>query len=102
MYNVDYKLPYVDVCKEFIKFVIDRSLQTDRSRALDVICRPWATEQKNLKSQRKRVTKRRQETTIESRKGQKVEEQKSPQVNQAGKKPERHGAIRCETVKLMD
>jgi hypothetical protein len=39
-YHVDYNLPYVDVCQEFIKFAIERSLQNDRSRALDVICRP--------------------------------------------------------------
>jgi hypothetical protein len=49
-YNVDYKLPYVDVCKDFIKFCITQSLTSDKSRALDVICRPWATEEKTLKA----------------------------------------------------
>lgn len=39
-YNVDYESPYVDVCKEFIQFSIERSLRIDQSRALDVICRP--------------------------------------------------------------
>ncbi|KAF2735691.1 HET-domain-containing protein, partial [Polyplosphaeria fusca] len=52
LYTVDYKLPYVEVCKGFIQFSIDRSLQTDRSRALDVICRPWATEEKTLARRR--------------------------------------------------
>jgi hypothetical protein len=47
-YNVDYKLPYVDVCKEFIQFAIEQSVRIDPSRALDVICRPWATEEKVL------------------------------------------------------
>jgi hypothetical protein len=37
-YNVDYKLQYVDVCKEFVLFAIERSIQVDRSRALDVLC----------------------------------------------------------------
>lgn len=58
-YNVDYKLPYVDVCKEFIQFCIDQSRQIDKSRALDVICRPWATEEKDLEIRRRkeRITK---------------------------------------------
>lgn len=51
-YNVNYELPYVDVCKEFIEFAIERSLHVDPSRALDVICRPWATEQKILDAKR--------------------------------------------------
>ena len=34
--TVDYKRPIFDVCKEFLKFVIDRS------RSLDILCRPWA------------------------------------------------------------
>lgn len=38
-YKVDYKQPYVDVCKEFISFAIR---QSDPTRALDIICRPWA------------------------------------------------------------
>jgi hypothetical protein len=38
-YNVDYKLPVVDVYKEFIEFSIRKS---DKTRALDIICRPWA------------------------------------------------------------
>ncbi len=38
-YNVDYKLPVIDVYKEFIEFSIRES---DKTRALDIICRPWA------------------------------------------------------------
>lgn len=38
-YNVDYQQPLVDVCQEFIAFCIR---QSDRTRALDIICRPWA------------------------------------------------------------
>lgn len=48
-YNVDYKLPYVDVCKDFLLFSIERSLEGNASRALDVICRPWAIEERKLK-----------------------------------------------------
>ncbi|KAF2678085.1 HET-domain-containing protein [Lentithecium fluviatile CBS 122367] len=58
-YNVDYELPYVDVCREFIEFAIRRSLQIDRSRALDVICRPWATEQNDL-DERKRQAQQKE------------------------------------------
>lgn len=38
-YKVDYSLPLVDVCKDFIVFCLK---QSDRTRALDIICRPWA------------------------------------------------------------
>jgi hypothetical protein len=51
-YNVDYDMPYVAVCREFIQFCILQSLQWDRSRALDIICRPWATEETRLKERR--------------------------------------------------
>jgi hypothetical protein len=43
-YEVDYDKPYVDVCKDFIQFCVERSHYQDPTRALDVICRPWATE----------------------------------------------------------
>jgi Heterokaryon incompatibility protein (HET) len=38
-YIVDYKLPVIDVYKQFIEFSIRKS---DKTRALDMICRPWA------------------------------------------------------------
>ena len=41
-YDVDYHKPYVDICKEFISFSIQQNHQTDDTRALDIICRPWA------------------------------------------------------------
>ncbi|KAI9696674.1 MAG: hypothetical protein M1820_008048 [Bogoriella megaspora] len=47
-YPVSYEASYVDVCKEFIQFCIDRALRVDSSRALDVICRPWAAEISSL------------------------------------------------------
>lgn len=52
-YTVDYDLPYVDVCKEFVQFAIARSKTVDPSRALDVICRPWATDQKALNAKKR-------------------------------------------------
>ena len=45
-YKVEYQRPYVDVCKEFVNFCIERSISTDATRALDIICRPWATEKR--------------------------------------------------------
>ncbi|MCJ1394513.1 hypothetical protein MMC18_007391 [Xylographa bjoerkii] len=38
-YRVDYSLPLVSVYKDFIFFSICKS---DQSRALDIVCRPWA------------------------------------------------------------
>jgi hypothetical protein len=42
-YIVDYSKNYVEVCKDFVEFCVSQSLHTDPTRALDVICRPWAT-----------------------------------------------------------
>ena len=39
-YAVDYRQPYVDICQQFIQFAIRQ--QPERTRALDIICRPWA------------------------------------------------------------
>jgi hypothetical protein len=38
-YHVDYQQPLVNVCQQFIDFCIH---QSDKGRALDIICRPWA------------------------------------------------------------
>jgi hypothetical protein len=38
-YNVDYRLPVIDVYREFIEFSIYKS---DKVNALDILCRPWA------------------------------------------------------------
>ena len=45
-YTVDYQRSYVEVCKDFIEFSIDRS---EKSHALDIICRPWAQKVKDHK-----------------------------------------------------
>jgi hypothetical protein len=38
-YNVDYRLPVIDVYQEFVEFSIRKA---DRKRALDILCRAWA------------------------------------------------------------
>lgn len=38
-YSVDYKRPFIEVCKDFVYFSIRKS---DRATALDILCRPWA------------------------------------------------------------
>ncbi|KAF1953868.1 hypothetical protein CC80DRAFT_537139 [Byssothecium circinans] len=43
-YVVDYSKRYVDICADFVQFAINQ--QPDRTRALDIICRPWAPEPK--------------------------------------------------------
>lgn len=45
-YRVEYGQPFVDVCKDFVQFCIEHS---DQTRALDVICRPWAPEPQKRK-----------------------------------------------------
>ena len=39
-YEVDYSKSYVDICQQFIDFAIHQ--QAEKTRALDIICRPWA------------------------------------------------------------
>jgi hypothetical protein len=41
-YVVDYSRPFPDVCKEFVIFCIAQAKKSDPSRALDILCRPWA------------------------------------------------------------
>jgi hypothetical protein len=48
-YRVDYGQSYVDTCRQFIAFCIDNS---DPTRALDIICRPWAPAPKPPKGPR--------------------------------------------------
>ncbi|RDW77958.1 hypothetical protein BP5796_05810 [Coleophoma crateriformis] len=43
-FPVNYGAPYADVCQTFIEFCIARS---NKSRALDIICRPWAPDPKS-------------------------------------------------------
>jgi hypothetical protein len=41
-YPVNYTQPYASHCKDFVEFVIRQCYQMDPTRALDVLCRPWA------------------------------------------------------------
>lgn len=43
-FKVDYSRAYSDVCKDFISFCIHVSGRSDPTRALDILCRPWAPE----------------------------------------------------------
>lgn len=43
-FKVDYSRPFSDICKDFIDFCIRVSGKSDPSRALDILCRPWAPE----------------------------------------------------------
>lgn len=87
LYKVDYKLPYVDVCKDFIQFAIERSLRVDPSRALDVICRPWATEEKALESRRRAALKEKEKKErIESRQTRKIKRRQALKTLHASNK----------------
>ena len=50
-YEVDYKRPFRDICKEFTLFSIRQSEQ--KARALDIICRPWAPPRRTKERERK-------------------------------------------------
>jgi hypothetical protein len=41
-YPVDYSQPFVEICKDFMNFAIGQANRTDPTRALDILCRPWA------------------------------------------------------------
>lgn len=40
--QIDYSLPFVELCKDFVVFSIAQSASVDPSGALDIICRHWA------------------------------------------------------------
>lgn len=48
-YCVDYSQPYVEICKDFMNFAIRQAGRTDPTRALDILCRPWAPHPKSGK-----------------------------------------------------
>lgn len=62
-FKVDYEQPYVDVCHDFIRFCIKQSLESDvgRTRALDIIMRPWATEEKRLAAWRREAERQKRQ-----------------------------------------
>ncbi|KAI8635266.1 hypothetical protein F5Y19DRAFT_5621 [Xylariaceae sp. FL1651] len=41
-YLVDYSRSYTNVCTDFVCFCIERARTSNPSRALDILCRPWA------------------------------------------------------------
>lgn len=43
-FKVDYSRPFSDVCKDFVSFCIQGARTSDPTRALDILCRPWAPE----------------------------------------------------------
>ncbi|KAK8053195.1 hypothetical protein PG996_012496 [Apiospora saccharicola] len=43
-FKVDYSRPFSDVCKDFVSFCIQGARNSDPTRALDILCRPWAPE----------------------------------------------------------
>lgn len=38
VFNVDYEQPFLNVCKQFLAFVLPVT------KSLDILCRPWAPE----------------------------------------------------------
>ena len=45
LFYVNYDQPYIDTCKDFVEFSIR---QSEASRALDIMCRPWAPRVQNV------------------------------------------------------
>ena len=44
-FYVNYHQPYIDTCKDFVEFSMR---QSEASRALDILCRPWAPQMKSV------------------------------------------------------
>ena len=44
-FYVDYDQPYIETCKDFVDYSIR---QSEASRALDILCRPWAPRPQNV------------------------------------------------------
>ena len=44
-FTVNYKQSYIDTCKDFVEFSVH---QSEPSRALDIMCRPWAQRDQNV------------------------------------------------------
>ena len=79
-YNVEYEKPYVDVCKDFVEFCIERG---DPTRALDIICRPWAPEPKKKSAKRNLPT---QKTAKDVKKGKNDKKGKGAKKSKDSKK----------------
>ncbi|KAH7063858.1 heterokaryon incompatibility protein-domain-containing protein [Paraphoma chrysanthemicola] len=92
-YNVDYNLPYVDVCKDFILFAIERSLVGDGSRALDVICRPWAIEERKLKKIREDKKSKKEKTLREEQRARQRKVRRANRTEAASSIARSHAAI---------
>ena len=65
-YKVDYEGEFIDICKEFIIFSIHES---DKTRALDIICRPWAPSSKEGKKtiQNEKATRDRRDGPVKQK-----------------------------------
>ncbi|KAI4622225.1 hypothetical protein J4E83_004965 [Alternaria metachromatica] len=86
-YNVNYMLPYVDVCKEFIQFSIERSMIGNSSRALDVICRPWAIEGRKLQQNREAKQRHQKKERRRKKKEAKLKELRQASVTHPSSQP---------------
>jgi hypothetical protein len=87
-YNVDYEQPYVDLCKDFIQFCINRSLHTDPSRALDILFRPWATEERKISERRNAKIKTKKREQAKREMVQKKIENNGPEANSEASTPQ--------------
>jgi Heterokaryon incompatibility protein (HET) len=98
-YKVEYEKPFVDVCRDFVQFCIERSLETDKTRALDVICRPWApegdngTERPSLSGTKKSKHKKKSKGKMKATNTEEVTGDQKPGSNQKpGTASEQKGA----------
>ena len=91
-YSVDYRLPYVDVCKDFIQFSIEQARNGNENRALDVICRPWAIEERKLNQNRE--AKDRQQKKAQSSKREEMKPMERLYTPQANRSHLQSGATR--------
>ena len=96
-YPLDYHSPYLDVCKEFVRFCINGAARADKVQALDILCRPWAKDWRpheyaplpasEDKEEKERILKHEGGWRRE-KKGEKEEEKKEEETKEEGKKEE--------------
>jgi hypothetical protein len=90
-YKVEYERPFVDVCKDFVLFCIEHS---DKTRALDILCRPWAPEDQSMRSEtraERKIKRRRKPKTADV--ATQTDMKDGGNFTDAGQKSELHPSI---------
>ena len=83
---VDYSRPYSDICQNFVEFAIQRKNKLDAVQALDILCRPWASDPRERKKSIRVGPKRDRKRLFPPREEWKIKKPSS--AESSGVKPE--------------